>query len=82
MASAPLEAWEIALNEVFTEQQQGLIFDKLKQGSEPGHLKVAEIWSSLHRASAEKLKGAIEGRVPELRAGTPMHSRTFVKSCD
>ena len=72
MASASLEAWEIALNEGLSEQQQGLIFDKLKQASKPGHVVVADLWASLHRASAEKLKGAIIGRVPELEAGTPL----------
>ena len=61
-------AWEIALNEVFTEQQQCLIFDKLKQGSEPGHLKVAETWSSLHRASLHE---------PLYQIGLPHHSSRF-----
>ena len=76
MASATLEAWEIALNEAFSEQQQGFIFQGLQQASKPGHLVVAEIWSSLQRASAENLKGAIEGRLPDLKAGTPVHSAT------
>lgn len=72
MAIAPLEAWEVGLDQAFTEQQQGLIFEKLGQQSKPGHLVVAEIWSSLHHASAEKLKGAIGVHVPELRAGPPV----------
>ena len=76
MALASLEAWEIAFNEAFSEQQQGHIFLLLQQGSKPGHLVVAELWSSLHRASAEKLKGAIECLLPDLKAGTPVHFAT------
>ena len=73
MGATPLRAWEVALDAVFSEEQQGLKFDKLKQPSKEGHLVVADLWTSLHRATARKLKGAIEGRLPELKAGTPVH---------
>lgn len=68
-SSPPLEAWESALNEAFSPEQQGRIFYNLAQGSKAGHDVVREVWNNLHCPDAEKLKGAVEGRMARVEAG-------------
>lgn len=71
MASASVEAWEIALGEAFTEEQQGGICEKLRQASKPRRIPDEEVSTRGHHDIAKRLKGANEERHPKQKQERP-----------